>query len=251
MVKIHQMKDHSDSYTIKKKDIFNLPMRVISIGRSGCGKSSLLGNLLLKPEFYRNDFKPENIFIFSGSLKGDNKLQTMIQTLDIPESNLFDKWDEEGANLIYDMLVDDFNEAQSNKETPNQSIFILDDLSYTNQLKASKKNSILDKIYCNGRKFLISCITTSQKFSSINTQCRENVSGAILFSCSNKQLDLIEQDYNYLSNKKSFQDLLRKNTQNRHDFLVIDFSKDKIYRNMEFKNICMCKIGNECKGIKQ
>ena len=41
MVKCLKMKDASDSYTITKKDIFSLPMRVLAIGRTGCGKSSI------------------------------------------------------------------------------------------------------------------------------------------------------------------------------------------------------------------
>lgn len=64
------MKDKSDNFTIKKEHTFSLPMRLLAIGRTGCGKSSTaLGNLLLRKEFYRNDFKPENIYVFSGSLK--------------------------------------------------------------------------------------------------------------------------------------------------------------------------------------
>lgn len=70
-MKILKMKDKSDNFTIKKEHTFSLPMRLLAIGRTGCGKSSTaLGNLLLRKEFYRNDFKPENIYIFSGSLKG-------------------------------------------------------------------------------------------------------------------------------------------------------------------------------------
>ena len=57
MPKILQMIDKSDAYTTKKKDIFNLPMRILAIGKTGCGKSSsCLGNFLLRPEFYKDDF---------------------------------------------------------------------------------------------------------------------------------------------------------------------------------------------------
>ena len=252
MPKVYKLKDKSDSYVIKKDQVFDCPNRLIMIGKSGSGKSSLLGNLLLRDDFFKNDYEPQNIYIFSGSLDGDIKLKTIVETLQIPESNLFDSWDENMASEIYDLMVDEFNESVDNKKIPKNSLFILDDLSYTNVLKSNKKNSIIDKLYCNGRKFNISVWTTSQKFSSINTQCRENISGAILFGCSNKQLDLIEQDMNYLNNKKEFYDLYRKNTVKRNDFLVIDYSKDNIYRNMEFKSICMCKDGsNKCGGIIQ
>ena len=61
MPKVFKMKDISDNFTIKKDDIPSLPMRMLAIGRTGCGKSSIaLGNLLLRPEFYRDDYLPEN-----------------------------------------------------------------------------------------------------------------------------------------------------------------------------------------------
>jgi len=47
------MKDSSDSYTIKKNKLFDLPMRLLLIGKSGNGKSSFLGNLLLRKDMYR------------------------------------------------------------------------------------------------------------------------------------------------------------------------------------------------------
>ena len=88
--KIDKMIDNTDSFTTEKDhNLFNLPMRVLMIAKTGDAKSTTLGNMLLKPEGYRDDFEPENIYIFSGSLKGDEKLRIMIQELEIPSSNLF------------------------------------------------------------------------------------------------------------------------------------------------------------------
>ena len=177
MPKVFKMKDISDNFTIKKDDIPSLPMRMLAIGRTGCGKSSIaLGNLLLRDEFYRKDFLPENIFIFSGSLSGDIKLRTIIDNLDIPSSNLFDTYDQEAANDIYDILVQNFNEKVNEKMKPEHSLIIFDDLGYTNLQKTNKKNNILDKILCNGRKYIISTITLNQKLTQLNTNAREQCS---------------------------------------------------------------------------
>tara|TARA_R110001599_G_scaffold1299_4_gene6455 strand:- start:5468 stop:6220 length:753 start_codon:yes stop_codon:yes gene_type:complete len=250
MVKIHRMKDSTDKFTTDKGPFVpSLPARLILVSKSGGGKTSVLGNLLLKKEFYRDDFPPENIFIFTGSM-GDPKINTIASQLDIPTENIIDGYDETQAGVFYDMMVDEYKQAISEGKPPKNSLFLFDDLSYTNLLRIIKKNSIIDKIYANGRKWLISVVTTTQKFSSINTSCRENVTCALLWGCSNKQLELIENDFNYLNNKKQFLKLFRDNTKEKHDFLVVDFSKKDIYRNMEFKKLCMCKGKTECDGVK-
>jgi len=257
MPKIYKFKDISDKFTIKKKDIPDVRNALAIVGRTGFGKSTILANLLLLDEYYKNDYDPKNIFIFSGSLEGDIKLKTIIDTLEIPQSNLFDSWSEEVGHTIYNMLVDEFNIAIDEKKKPMHSLWILDDLGFTNLLKvANKKNSILDKLMSNSRKYNMSIWLLLQKWSTLNTNARENLTGAILGNCSNKQLELIETDLNYItSNKKNpkklFHSLFRRNTQDR-DFLVVDFSKKNIYRNKEFKPICMCEDdSNKCGGIKQ
>tara|TARA_R110002033_G_scaffold69554_1_gene120932 strand:+ start:1008 stop:1739 length:732 start_codon:yes stop_codon:yes gene_type:complete len=238
MPKVFKMKDISDNFTIKKDDIPSLPMRMLAIGRTGCGKSSIaLGNLLLRDEFYRKDFLPENIFIFSGSLSGDIKLRTIIDNLDIPSSNLFDTYDQESANDIYDMLVENFNEKINDKMKPEHSLIIFDDLGFTNLQKTNKKNNILDKILCNGRKFLISTITLNQKLTQLNTNAREQCSAVMLWKSTKKQVDLAESTFNYLDNRNAFFELVRKNTIGQHDFIVMDFQKPEIYRDMNFNPI--------------
>lgn len=253
MPKCLRMLDKSDSFTIKKDDIPSLPMRLLAIGRTGCGKSSIaLGNLLLRHQFYRDDFIPENIYIFSGSLKGDIKLQTIIEELDIPQSNLFDNFNEEQGHIIYDNAVEDFKDAISHNETPEHTLFIFDDLGFTNLQNKNKKNSILDKIFCNGRKYLISTITLNQRLTQLSTTAREQASALLLWSSTNKQLELAESDFNFMDGKnpkKKFLNMVKKYTENKHDFIVMDLGKEKIYRDKDFKPICLCEDGeNKCGG---
>jgi len=254
MVKTYKMKDKSDNFTIKKSNgVFSLPARILGIGKTGCGKSSIcLGNFLLLPEFYRNDFLPENIFIFSGSLQGDLKLSTIRSELEVPDENCFDSFDEDVGHTIYDMLVDNFNEAVENKMKPSHSIIIFDDLGFTNLMNKNKKNSILDKIFSNGRKYLISTICLAQRITQINSNAREQANGIVLFKASKKQKELIEQDFNYLPNKKQFMDMLTCHTQGKNDYIVIDLNdpNEHIYKDKNFKKICTCpdKL-KKCGGV--
>jgi hypothetical protein len=59
----------------------------------------------------------------------------------------------------------------------------------------------------------------------------------ILGKSSNKQLDLIEQDLNYLPSKKAFQDMVRDQTPTKHDFMVFTPHKKQVYRDKNFKPI--------------
>ncbi len=250
-MKIYKMKDNTDSYTIKKNKLFDLPMRLLLIGKSGNGKSSFLGNLLLRHDMYRDDFKPENIYIFSGSLKGDKKIEIIIKELDIPEENLFDRYNDDEINIVYDMLVDNYNQAIAMKEKPEHTLILFDDLSYTNKMKTSKKESALDRLMCNGRKFLISTLVTAQKYSQLNTTSRENCSGMILNKCSNKQIELIEADINFMDSKKKFMELFKTITDKKFSTFIINFSNSTIYQDSNFDNICICKNNkNECGGKK-
>ncbi len=253
MPKTYRMKDKSDKYTIIKKDIPSLPFRILAIGTTGSGKSSIcIGNFFLRDDFYKNDIPNTHIFVFSGSLNGDMKLATFLKERDIDESQCFDHFDEDSAHVIYEMLVDEFNEAVRNKEKPKHALFIFDDLGFTNMMNKNKKNSILDKIYSNGRKYNISILTLNQRITQTTSNARSQCSALILWKSTNRQLETVEQDFNYLGgkgNKQKFMNMIKKYTENRHDYIVMDLGKDKIYRDKDFKPICLCDDGkNACLG---
>ena len=80
-------------------------------------------------------------------------------------------------------------------------------------------------------------IVTAQKYSQLSTVIRTNASGAILFANSAKEVDAMEQDLNYLDNKKEFNRMFRKATDGRNKFMVVSFSNDEIYMDSTFKPI--------------
>ena len=91
--------------------------------------SHLIGNLLLRtePEFYRHDFDGEDIFVFSGSLGTDRKLQTLIEEKDVPDGNVFPGFDDEVVDLIFDRVKEEFDDAIAEGKVPKHSLIILDD----------------------------------------------------------------------------------------------------------------------------
>ena len=251
-MKVLPMKDKTDKYTIKKTELPNLPFRMLMIGGSGSGKSSLLGWLLCNrgEKGYRDNIKPQNIYIFSGSLKGDYKLKQMVKFLEIPEDNLFGEFDNDVVNELYDGLVEDFNDPDEEKE---HKLIVFDDLGYANVMNKRVAKSAIDRLFCNGRKYLISSMILNQRIIQVNPTCLANASAIIAYKANNRDLDVYDSNFNYLENKDQFKRLVRRETEKKHDYIVVDFSKDEIYRNKNFEGIKICKCPgkeNTCSGFK-
>ena len=250
-IEIYKVRDKSEKNYIKKGDMFDLPMRLLVVGKSFLsGKTNLLTNLLLQDDqrLYKDNFKGENIYIFSASLNTDKKIKTIIRQLEIPDSNLFEVFDEDTLEALLDITKENYDEAMEENEKPEQTLFILDDMSFGGNLK-KHKNGAIAKLFCNGRHYLASVILTSQKYTDILPTCRENASGAILFKCSDKQVDTISEDHNFLTEgKKQFKTMFREATTEPHSFLVVNYSNnpDKLYMNKNFKAIGPCgKVKDE------
>lgn len=233
--------DSLEDYKITKKNIFNVPHKIIAIGRSGSGKSGVLVNLYGRAMYYKNNFKGDNIFIFSVSARTDDKLKALIALKDIPESNIFsDQFNSDELEAVYDTIKSNFIEDQAEGIKPVHSLIILDDLAYSNDLKGyDKKTNIINKVFMNGRHINASVFLTTQKASLVGTGPRANADGAILFGqLPKKELDVVSEDFNHLPRKQDFTDMYLKHTPTRHDFLVINYhNKNGIYQDKNFKNI--------------
>jgi len=239
---ILKIKDKTDSYYTKLKDIFDLPMRLVIVGKSQLsGKSTIILNLLLRDSFYAKSFKGENIYLISNN-KLDNKLKILQEMKQIPDQNIFE-YDEEKLEVLYEMLEDEFMAAVAENEKPDNILLVFDDVAYSGNLK-NKTTGIVSKLVMNGRHANISTIFTTQKYSLISTGVRSNVTGAILFGNSAKELELMTEDYNYLNDRKLFQKMYRNATRERNSFLVVNFSNDSgnLYLDSEFKPIKIADV---------
>ena len=161
----------------------------------------------------------------------------MADKLDIPEDNRFE-YDEDYLEILYDDMEESFLDETSEGGKPQNRLIIFDDCGYSGILK-NKQSGIISKMICNGRHLNLSQIYTSQRFSQVSTTLRTNLTGAILFNTSMKELELITEDMNYMSNKKDFVKTFRETTKNPRTFLVINFSNkpEEMYMNSNFEPI--------------
>ena len=246
-LKLYKMIDKTDSNTTEKDIIDNVPFRMIICGRSGLGKTSLIGGLLLLPNFYKNDFLGERIFLFS-PMKNDYKMNVIVKEKDIPADNIFTEYDDDVLNALYDSLVDEYEDnledGVKDKKKLN-SLIILDDMSFDGSLKSGMYNAI-NRVFMNGRKHLISIQISSQKYSQISTGQRSNATSIFFYNSSMKERELFESDNNYLQSKKQFFKMLDDNLKNKRDFIYVNYSneKDKFYLDKDFNVIDTSKYLN-------
>ena len=210
---ILKVRDKADSYYTRMDRIFDLPMRLIVCGASQrTGKTTIILNLLLRNRYYRGKFQGEDIYIVSNN-KMDNKLKVLSEELDVPEENTF-QYDEELIDELYDVIEEAAVARVEAKKKPVPSLMIFDDCAYSSNLK-NKTAGVVSRIAMNGRHINLSSIFTTQKY-------------AILFGTSTKELELIEQDLNFLESKKQFMSMFRRVTKTKRSFLVVNFSNDDL-----------------------
>lgn len=243
----HAMKNSGEGH-MRDHRLFNLPFRLLIVGASQrSGKTNRIANLLLKkePNGYRGLFEGENIYIVSPSADTDQKIKTMREQLDIPDENVFLEYDEDTMMTLYDILEEQFNEAVESGEEPPRTLIFLDDMSFSGALK-SRANGFISKLFCNGRHINLSSIITSQRYCDIATVCRENPTGCILFSCTDKQLEHITEDHNYIGDKKKFGKMFRKETNKKHSSFIVNY--DNILGEGRYMNDTYMPIDTEFKS---
>jgi len=228
MPKIYKAKDSSDKLTIKKDNLFDLPFRMLITASSGQGKSNFLFNLILNDELGYGKIFKNNIHIFSPTPYSDNKLNTIIEEMDVDPNNIYDELDD-NIDGLYDELVQQYKESISDDEQPEHKLIIIDDFGFKGSMAKNRFNSV-SKIFCNGRKFLVSIVVLVQRYSQATPNIRANISAGIIFNTNLKELNLIESENNYLDSTKDFISMFRKNVTEKHDFLIVNYSND--YKNL-------------------
>lgn len=231
------VKDQNHKKVIKKDMIFDLPNRLLFNAKTGQGKGVQIANYILRPEYYANDFRGEDIYFFSPSLKTDMKSKMIIKQKKIPNTNLFESLDEESLGAVLDFIQENYEYAVENNEPIRHSLVIIDDLMPS--MKA-KNNGNFQDLFIRSRHYCCSVWATLQFYNKCPPVCRNNANGIILFEVNNKQLEDIIADHNYLPDKKSFLRKYRKAVSpSKHSNFIINYTnpKESMYLNTNFEPI--------------
>jgi hypothetical protein len=228
-------RDTYDTYTIDKGDLLSkLPSKILIVGKSAIsGKSTVLSNLVNRPEYYGNDFEGDNIYLISGSTNSDEKIKNIIKFKKIPEENVFSYLDDEVLEFIMEQIKEKYNEAIEEDEKPKHSLVIFDDISYDSKMSKPKDDKI-GELVCNMRHYLTTCIFTAQKMTQLSRTIRVNSIMNFIFKQPLNELETITNDICYID-KKKFKSMFNKYTKGKHDMFIANLdAKDP-------KNIyCAC-----------
>ena len=191
---------------IKHSILFPNTIRSIIVGRSGCGKTNLLLNLI----YHKNGLKFNNIYIYSPTL-----FQNAYQHLDQVLSNI--------PNIGYFKYHTNNSTIPHPTEAKPHSLFIFDDVACDEQKK-------MQQYFCMGRHKNIDVFYLMQTYSKIPKQLiRDNCNLIVLFEMDTMNLKHAYDDYvNYDMNFETFQNLCHKCWNRRkHGFLTINREKNK------------------------
>jgi hypothetical protein len=234
-----KVKDKGDSFYTHIQDWFSLPPRLLLQGKTLSGKTTALLNIMLRDNMFGPYYKGEHVYIISPSLDTDEKLKKLIDFKKIPDSNLIPLMDEEILKALWEKIQGEYLEAVENKTKPENVIIIFDDVSSSGSLK-SKKNGMLAQFACVGRHINVGYIVTAQQLTDVPRVLREQLSGAICYEMSMKQLTLLAGDHSFFPKQSSFFKMFNSVINGPRDFLMINYSaptKDERFRDKDLKVI--------------
>lgn len=211
--------------------LFDLPFRVALVGRSeSAGKTTWLLNMLIR--FYTpSPWKGDDIYIISGTANADKKVEMLQRRLGIPKENVFSSYSEATLGGIYKRI-----QQKREKSKDVRSLIVLDDV--TSHLMATQNSGVLGEMSYESRHHGVSLILLTQKWTNVPTGLRENLSGAVIWGCAQRQVQAIAHDLNRFDNPSTFFKMLKQATSgDPHDFMVVRINKPvrDMYLDTHFK----------------
>lgn len=164
-------------------------------------------------------WKGKDVYIISGTAKADKKVEFLQRRMGIPKENIYASYSEATVASIYKKV-----QARRAADPNARSLLALDDV--TSHLTATQNGGILGEIAYESRHYGLSVVLLTQKWTSVPTSVRENLSGAVVWGCAQRQVAALANDLNRLDSSAAFFKMMKNCTSgDAHDFMVARLNK--------------------------
>ena len=190
------------------------------------GKSTLISNLLLNPDFYGQDYF-DYVKIMSNTIMNDVTSRFIRKAFDVT-----DHYDEAELQGLIDL------QASYEKEDQSEIAYICDDL-----LGSVPRNSVLNHLCARFRHYNFKLfVISTQNFKAVSTITRQNATNVIIGSPYPNQNELLKISDSYgdlVGGQQAFLDLYKTATPNKYDFLHLDLQENPIHAYRNFEELLM------------
>jgi nucleoside-triphosphatase THEP1 len=194
------------------------------IGRPGSGKTSLLVSLLTgkkknKDKVFRKIF--DHILLVMPSCSRESM-----------KHNIFQHHDQDKMynSLTYASLNDIYQKLQFSTAEKESTLLILDDVGAS--LKIQEVQKLLREIIYNRRHLKVHIIILLQSFMSCPKEVRSMMSNIIIFKPSKNEFEHLSNEVLQMDHHEALE-LMNYAFIDKHDYLFINESTKKIYKNFD------------------
>lgn len=197
---------------------------MLIVSRRGEGKSTLISNLILNPNFlHKENF--EHVFVVSNTINQDKTAQHLKKEY---EATCYDKYDDQ---IIKDIIAYQKSHGTKKADIPRTAI-LLDDC-----LGSVKKNSTINYLSSRSRHLLNGglLLFSTQTLKSLSPVVRTNATQIVLMRTDNaKEKEKFYEEFgSVFGSKEQFYNAFDYCTNDRFNFCYInlDLGRPKVFRN--------------------